>query len=44
MRRLSSAVAAHPEEVGLPAAVEELLVDVVADGFRVYCCDRGLGL
>ncbi len=38
MRRLSSAVAAHPEEGGLPAAVEELLVDVVADGFMVYCC------
>ncbi|MGH3694802.1 MAG: hypothetical protein ACRDRX_12585 [Pseudonocardiaceae bacterium] len=38
MRRSGSAVAAHPDEVGLPAAVEELLVDLVADGFRVHCC------
>ena len=40
MSRLGSAVAAHhdEQEVSLPAAVEELLVDVVADGFTVYCC------
>ena len=25
-------------EVGLPAVVEELLVDVAADGFTLYCC------
>ncbi|MGH3936833.1 MAG: hypothetical protein ACRDS1_17930 [Pseudonocardiaceae bacterium] len=25
-------------QVGLPPVVEELLVDVVADGFVVYCC------
>lgn len=38
MRRFGSAVATHPDEVVLPAAVEDLLVDVVADGFMVYCC------
>lgn len=26
------------ERVGLPAVVEELLVEVVADGFTLYCC------
>lgn len=36
MRRFGSA--AHPDAVGLPAVVEEMLVDVVADGFTVYCC------
>jgi hypothetical protein len=32
--------AAHPggQEVALPAGVEQLLVDVVADGFTLYCC------
>lgn len=37
MRRLGSAVAAH-HGVVLPTVVEELLIDVVADGFTVYCC------
>lgn len=38
MRRLLSA-AHHPgAEVGLPAEVEQLLVEVVTDGFVVYCC------
>lgn len=37
MSRLDSTLAAHhdEQEVSLPAAVEELLVDVVADGFTV---------
>lgn len=34
MRRLRSAV----PQVGLSAVVEELLIDVVADGFTVCCC------
>jgi hypothetical protein len=40
MRRFGSAThhAGAPDVVGLPAGVEELLVDVVADGFSVYCC------
>ena len=38
MRRLSSAVPRHGERVGLPTVVEELLVDVVNDGFTLYCC------
>ncbi|MGH3985603.1 MAG: hypothetical protein ACRDST_23715 [Pseudonocardiaceae bacterium] len=38
MRRLLSAVAHHGGQVGLPAVVEELLVNVVADGFTLYCC------
>ncbi len=40
MRRLGSATPHRgaPGVVGLPAGVEELLVDVVADGFAVYCC------
>ena len=39
MRRLSSADSPHGGQVvGLPTGVEELLVDVVADGFVVYCC------
>src|SRR5262245_22001584 len=39
MRRLGS-VASHRgrSAAGLPAVVEELLADVVADGFSVYCC------
>jgi hypothetical protein len=28
----------HGGQVGLPAVVEELLVDVAADGFMLYCC------
>ena len=38
MRRLGSAAAHHGGRVGLPAGVEELLVDVAADGFTLYCC------
>jgi len=38
MRRLPSAVPHHGVEVGLPTVVEELLVDVAADGFTLYCC------
>lgn len=39
MRPLESAAAQHSrQEVGLPAGVEALLVDVVADGFTLYCC------
>ena len=34
MRPLPSAAG----QVGLPAAVEELLVDVATDGFTLYCC------
>ncbi len=33
MRRSGSA--AHPDELGLPTVVEEMLVDVVAEGFLV---------
>ncbi len=28
----------RPPSPALPAVVEQLLVDVVADGFTVYCC------
>ncbi len=28
----------HYGPVGLPAAVEELLIDVAADGFTLHCC------
>jgi transcriptional regulator with XRE-family HTH domain len=28
----------HGEQVGLPAAVEELLADVARDGFTLHCC------
>ena len=28
----------HGGRVSLPGAVEELLVDIVADGFTLYCC------
>ncbi len=39
MRRLPLAAPHHGgQEVGLPTGVEELLVDVVADGFALYCC------
>jgi hypothetical protein len=38
MRQFPSAVPRHGGEVGLPTAVEELLVDVVSDGFTLYCC------
>jgi hypothetical protein len=37
-RRRASPVAFRGVPLGLPAAVEELLVDVVADGFTLYCC------
>ena len=35
---LSSAATDHNGQVGLPAVVEQLLADVAADGFTVYCC------
>jgi hypothetical protein len=38
MSQFPSAVPRHGGEVGLPTVVEELLVDVVADGFTLYCC------
>jgi hypothetical protein len=38
MRRIPSAGPDHDERVGLPAVVEHQLVDVVADGFTLYCC------
>ncbi|MGH3777050.1 MAG: hypothetical protein ACRDRR_15200 [Pseudonocardiaceae bacterium] len=38
MSRLLSAAAHHGGRVSLAAGVEELLVDVVGDGFMVYCC------
>ncbi|MGH3811791.1 MAG: hypothetical protein ACRDUV_04960 [Pseudonocardiaceae bacterium] len=39
MTRLPSAAHHHGgQEVGLPAGVEQLLVEVVADGFMLYCC------
>ncbi|MGH3873402.1 MAG: hypothetical protein ACRDSR_18150 [Pseudonocardiaceae bacterium] len=38
MSRFLSTAADHGGQLGLPAVVEELLVDVVADGFTVYCC------
>ncbi len=38
MRRLPSAVLCSGGQVGLPAVVDDLLVEVVADGFTVYCC------
>ncbi len=38
MRRLPSAVPHHSGQAGLPNIVEELLVDVTADGFTLYCC------
>lgn len=38
MRRLPSADPYRGVQAGLPAVVEELLVDVVADGITLYCC------
>ena len=38
MWRRASPVACRGVPLGLPAAVEELLVDVVVDGFTLYCC------
>lgn len=38
MRQFSSAVPRGSGEVSLPTVVEELLVDVVTDGFTLYCC------
>ncbi|MGH3898228.1 MAG: hypothetical protein ACRDTA_08220 [Pseudonocardiaceae bacterium] len=38
MRPAPSASPGHGERVGLPAVVEQLLVDVVTDGFTLYCC------
>jgi hypothetical protein len=39
MNRLSSvAVTRHDGPIGLPAGVEELLVNVADDGFTLYCC------
>lgn len=38
MRQLPSALPHHGGKVGLPAVVEELLVDVATDGFTLYCC------
>jgi hypothetical protein len=45
MRRLGSPVPDHGgQRVGLPAEVEKLLVDVVADGFAMYCCGPKVGV
>ncbi len=38
MGQFGSAAPHHGGRVGLPTMVEELLVDVVADGFVLYCC------
>ena len=38
MRQIPSAGPDHDELVGLPAVVEQQLIDVVADGFTLYCC------
>lgn len=38
MRQLGSARHHGGQEVVLSAVVEELIVDVVADGFALYCC------
>jgi hypothetical protein len=38
MGQFVSAVPYDGGRVGLPTIVEELLVDVVADGFVLYCC------
>lgn len=38
MSQLRTAAAHHGGQVGLPAGVEELLGNVVADGFTLYCC------
>jgi hypothetical protein len=39
MNELASTASRHGgQEVALPVGVEELLVDVAADGFTLYCC------
>ncbi len=38
MKRLPPADPYHGGQVGLPTMVEQLLIDVVADGFTLYCC------
>jgi hypothetical protein len=38
MSRLLSVATDHAGPVSLPAVVEELLVEVVAEGFTLYCC------
>lgn len=38
MSRLRSAESHHDGRVDLPGVVEELLVEVVADGFTLHCC------
>ncbi len=39
MTRFPSAMSPHSrQELSLPAAVEQLLLDVAADGFTRYCC------
>jgi hypothetical protein len=38
MRQFPSAIPRHSGGVSLPAVVEELLVDVVTDGFTLYRC------
>jgi hypothetical protein len=38
MRRFPPAGSHHGGHVSLPTVVEELLVDVTADGFTLYCC------
>jgi hypothetical protein len=38
VRQIPSAGPDHDELVGLPAVVEQQLIDVVANGFTLYCC------
>jgi hypothetical protein len=38
MRRLRSTGSRSGEQASLPPVVEKLLLDVIADGFSVYCC------
>lgn len=38
MRRLAASLLHSGAQAGLPAGVEELLAEVVADGFALYCC------
>ena len=40
MRRLPSITVDRGGHAGLPAMVEELLVDMVNDGFALYCCGQ----
>jgi hypothetical protein len=42
MSQFSSAVPHDSGGVSLPTIVEELLVDVVTDGFTLYCCGHKL--